>query len=261
MSSSMSSILWLSLVMFISPYSNLVSVSLYFCCRLWIFSTSFSSLPRAFSADFSSCFMFSPTVSSSSSTIFRFFSASSALSRPLLSSELPAELIQLLLIVVSHLDCGAEVLVQLLNGHLVVHAGGLDNLDSLEDVVSRLGGECELGDGGAEGVSGLLVLLLHEHDPPGKGGHVSLHFLELLLSLLQRLGGLGQLVVGLVEADLKGLDFLSIVSDVAVSLVGSGCGFLGGILESLDGCIEAISLAFKALHLLADGVHFQDLLV
>merc|ERR1719227_65309 len=47
----------------------------------------FQDLSRAFSADFSSCFMFSPTVSSSSSIPFRFFSASSALSRPLLSSD------------------------------------------------------------------------------------------------------------------------------------------------------------------------------
>merc|ERR1712048_796602 len=56
----------------------------------------------------------------------------------LLHSELPGELIQLLLIVMGHLDGGAEVLVQLLNGDLVVHAGGLHHLDSLEDIVGSL---------------------------------------------------------------------------------------------------------------------------
>merc|ERR1719229_933782 len=104
--------------------------------------------------------MFSPTVSSSSSMLFRFFSASSALSRPLqlglLNSELPAQLVQLLLVVHGHLDGGPQVLVQLLNGHLVVEAGVLNNLDSLQDLVSILGGDGELGDGVAEGVGGLL---------------------------------------------------------------------------------------------------------
>ena len=42
---------------------------------------SFSSLSTAFSADISSCFMFSPTSCSSSSIFFRFLSANSALSK------------------------------------------------------------------------------------------------------------------------------------------------------------------------------------
>merc|ERR1719244_2421879 len=99
--------------------------------------------------------MFSPTVSSSSSIPFKFFSASSALSSPLfrflklfhvltnclkfffdtlqvllsklgslksslqlrfLDSELPAEFIKLLLIVNGHLDCGSQILVELFKG-------------------------------------------------------------------------------------------------------------------------------------------------
>jgi hypothetical protein len=42
--------------------------------------------------------------------------------------------------------------------------------------------------------------------------------LEMLLLLLERLGGLEQLVVRLVESDLQLLDFLSIVADITVSL-------------------------------------------
>ena len=74
------------------------------------------------------------------------------------------------------------------------------------------------GDGVGEGLLRLLGLLLHEHDPPGEGGHVSLHLLVHLLLLLQRLRGLGQLVVGLVKSNLEVLHFLAIISDVAVSL-------------------------------------------
>merc|ERR1712098_1006649 len=74
-------------------------------------------------------------------------------------------------------------------------------------------------------VSGLeedLENLLHQHDPPGQGGHVTLHLLELLLSLLQGLCGLGQLVVGLVKSNLQGLDLLSIITDITVSLISTG---------------------------------------
>jgi hypothetical protein len=40
----------------------------------------------------------------------------------------------------------------------------------------------------------------------------------VLLLLLQGLGGLEQLVVGLVEANLQLLDFLSVVPDITISL-------------------------------------------
>merc|ERR1711935_761551 len=61
-----------------------------------------------------------------------------------LDSELPAQLIQLLLIVRGHLDSGPQVLVQLLDGDLVVQADILNNLDGLHDIVSSLGGQSEL---------------------------------------------------------------------------------------------------------------------
>merc|ERR1712177_62384 len=85
--------------------------------------------------------------------------------------------------------------------------------------------------------------------------NISLNFLELFLSLLQRFRGLGELVVGLVKSDLKRLDFLSVISDVAVGLLSASGGLLGGILEALNGGVETIGLGLQALHLLADGVH------
>merc|ERR1712228_177559 len=105
----------------------------------------------------------------------------------LLNSQLSAQLIKLLLIVNSHLDGRSEVLVKLLNGDLIVEAGVLNNLDSLEDLVSILGGDGKLGDSVAEGVSCLLVLLLHQHDSTGKSSNISLNLLVLLVSLLKRL--------------------------------------------------------------------------
>ena len=130
-------------------------------------------------------------------------------------------LVRLLLDVGGHLGGGPEVLVQLFDGHLVVEPdrGVLDHLDGLHDIVGGLGGLGELGDSAAEGLGRLLVLLLHQHDPLGEGGHVALHLVEHLLGLFQGLGGLGQLVVGLVVANLKLLDFLAIIMDVAVSLI------------------------------------------
>ena len=42
--------------------------------------------------------------------------------------------------------------------------------------------------------------------------------LELLLGLLDGVVGLGELVIGLIEADLKLLHFLAVVTDVTVIL-------------------------------------------
>merc|ERR1719400_1322824 len=179
----------------------------------------------------------------------------------LLDSELPAQLVQLLLIVRGHLDGGPQVLVQLLNGDLVVEAGVLNDLDGLQDVVGSLGGHGQLGDGGAELLGSLLVLLLHEHDPPGEGRDVALHLLELLLSLLEVLVGLGQLVVGLIKTNLELLDFLSVVTDVAVSLISPGRSFPGGLLEAGDGLVEPVRLGLERLHLLPDGVHGEAVLL
>jgi hypothetical protein len=60
-----------------------------------------------------------------------------------------------------------------------------------------------LGVGGGEGIGTLLVFT---------------DLLEMLLLLLEGLGGLEQLVVRLVESDLQLLDLLSIVADITVSL-------------------------------------------
>ena len=152
----------------------------------------------------------------------------------LLHAQLPAQLVQLLLVVRGHLGRLAQVVVQLLQRHLVVHALGLDDLDLLEDVVGLLGGDGQLGDGVGEGLLGLLGLLLHEHDAAGEGGNVRLHLLQVLLLLLQGLQSLVQLVVRLVELDLEAVHLLAIVTDVTVGLVGHAVRLLGLVLKPDD---------------------------
>merc|ERR1712050_429346 len=173
----------------------------------------------------------------------------SSLQLSFLHSELPAQLVQLLFVVRGHLDGCSQVLVQLLNGHLVVQAGVLHNLDGLHDIISSLGGDGQLGDSLAESLSRLLILLLHEHDPPGQSRHIALHFLELFLGLLKRLGGLGQFVIGLIESDFELLYFLAIISDIAVSLISSGHSFPSCLLETSDGGVKSVSLSLEGLHL------------
>ena len=54
----------------------------------------------------------------------------------------------------------------------------------------------------------------------------------MLLFLLQRLEGLVQLVVGLVELDLEAVHLLAIVTDVTVGLVGHTVRFFRLLLKS-----------------------------
>merc|ERR1719184_615867 len=85
-SSSSSSILRCSLLMFISAYSERESdcLSLIWICLIW--SWYFSSLLLAFSSDTSSCFWFSPICPSSSSILTTLVSAILTLSPARLSS-------------------------------------------------------------------------------------------------------------------------------------------------------------------------------
>merc|ERR1711862_624866 len=133
--------------------------------------------------------------------------------------------------------------------------GVLNNLDSLEDLVSVLGGDGKLGDGVAEVVSGLLVLFLHQHDYTGKSSNIRLNLLVLLVSLLKRLASLGQLVIGLIVVHLEVLDLLSQVSDVAVSLISTGTGLSGSLLKTSNGVVELLGLSLQRLHLLTNGIH------
>ena len=161
----------------------LPSADLNFCWMLKILSFNFSSLSTAFSADSSSCFIFSPTFHqyyvinhedcrvwltnwSSSSIPLSLDSASSARSIARFSSssctpsfllinilcdvvdflgkrlQSPAQLIQLLLVVWSHFCRLPQVLVQLLQGHLVVQALAFHNfhLQSLLKYFSSIWG-------------------------------------------------------------------------------------------------------------------------
>merc|ERR1711970_1609512 len=255
----MSSILWFSLVMFISPYSNLLSDLVLALQVVDLLNQLLLPLKGLLSGGLELLHVLTDSLQFLLDVLQVLLGQLGPLNSPLelslLHTQLPGELVKLLLVVGGHLDGGPQVLVQLLNGDLVVEASVLNNLDGLHDIVGGLGGEGKLGDGLAQLLGGLLVLLLHEHDPPGEGGDVALDLLELLLSLLEGLGGLGQLVVGLIDADLELLHFLAVVTDVAVSLVGPGGGLPGGLLETSNGVVETIGLALQRLHLLPNGIH------
>merc|ERR1712060_643898 len=120
----------------------------------------------------------------------QFSSLDRSLQLLLLNSQLPAQLVQLLLVVRRHLGRLSQVLVQLLKGDLVVHALTLHNLYFLQNVVGLLGGHGQLGDSVGQGGLSLLGLLLHQHDPPGEGGNVTLHLLVQLVLLLKLFVGL-----------------------------------------------------------------------
>merc|ERR1719297_651244 len=179
----------------------------------------------------------------------------------LLDSKFPGELVKLLLVVAGHLGGLPQVLVQLLNGDLVVHALALNNLDLLQDLIGLLGGQGKLGDGVGEVDLGLLGLLLHQHNSTAKSGNVGFHFFVHLVFLLKALISLVQFVCRLIEFDLKSMNFLSIISDVAFSLVENLVGFLGVFLELPDDGVELVSLVLQGLHLLPDGVHGVMLLM
>ena len=69
------------------------------------------------------------------------------------------------------------------------------------------------------------------HLPTGEGGNISLNLLQVLLLLFEGLQGLIQLVIGLVKLYLKAVDFLAVVSDVAVGLVSYSVGLLGRLFK------------------------------
>merc|ERR1712227_475989 len=185
----------------------------------------------------------------------KFSSVKTSLKLTLLDSKLSAQLIKLLFIVNSHLDGGSEVLVKLLKSDFIVEASVFNTLATLQDLVSILGGDGQLGDSVAKSVSSLLVLLLHQHDSTGEGSNIRLNLLVLLVSLLKRLRGLGELVIGLIISNLKILNRLSQISDVTISLVSTASCFSGGLLKRSNGGIELLCLSLQRLHLLTDGIH------
>merc|ERR1712198_302897 len=164
----MSSILWLSLVMFISPYSNLACDLVFVLKRKDFLNQFLFSLKSLLSGllkllhVLTNCLKF--FLNSLQVLLSKLGSLESSLQLRFLDSELPAEFIELLFIVNGHLDGCSQILVKFFKGDFIVHAGAFNNLDSLEDVVSSLGSESKLGDGGAKVVSGFLVFLLHQHD-------------------------------------------------------------------------------------------------
>merc|ERR1719347_94765 len=154
-----------------------------------------------------------------------------ALSGPLalvlLATQLPGQLIQLLLVVTGHLGGFSEGLVSILKLNLIHHGLVLKVLDPLQDAIGLLGSISQLGDGLGESAVSLLGLLFHQHDTPGESSNFLLSGLEILFLHLQGLQGLGQLVVGLIKVTLGSLDLLAQVPNVSLMLVVLGIGLLG----------------------------------
>merc|ERR1719268_128740 len=191
----MSSILWFSLVMFISPYSNLASVNFILDVinslvqlgdvHLSIFKSSLCDLILALKGEdlFNKLFFSLKSFLSRLLELlhvftnkFQFFfdpfqvllcklsSFKSSLQFSFLDSELPAKFIKLLLVVNGHLNCCSKILVELFNGDFIVHASTFNNLDSLENIVSILRGEGKLCHCVAKDFCRLFVLFLHQHN-------------------------------------------------------------------------------------------------
>ena len=123
----------------------------------------------------------------------------------------------------------------------------LNNLHLLQDIIGLLRGDGELGHGVGQGGLGLLGLLLHQHDPPGKSRNVGLHFPVTLVLLLVSQQSLVQLVQRLVELNLQPVHLLTEVPDVAVGLVGPSVGLLGLLLKVVDDGVETVGLRLERL--------------
>merc|ERR1711978_293215 len=170
-SSSSSSILRWSLVMFISAYSERESesFSLMFSCLIW--SWYFSSLLLAFSSEISSCFWFSPMADNSSylhhPLLSNLDSLLSSLELVLHHGEGSGKVVRLHLVIRCDPLGLLQVGLQGLNLHLVVHVLRFPVTSTLDDVVRLLGHEGKLHDGGGELLHGHGGLTLHQDNTPG----------------------------------------------------------------------------------------------
>merc|ERR1712156_911959 len=228
--------------MFISPYSYRASAILNRSISWRILSCNFSSLSCAFSAEISSCFMFSPTASNSSSTAFNLVAARSARSLALLSSSswTPHFL------VISSSFCSLSEAI------LVV---SLKVFDFFQNTISLLGSHSQFGDSFSQSSIGFFGFFLHQHDTSRQGTDIFLSGLVHFFLFFKSGQSLGQFVIGFIKINLISLDFLAQISDVAIILIASGIGFPSITFEFGDGGKETISLTLERLHLLPDSIH------
>merc|ERR1712210_129762 len=181
-SSSSSSILRGSLVMFISAYSDRESdsFSLMFSCLIW--SWYFSSLLLRdlqlllVLADCRQLILnlHNPLLSNLDPLL-------RALQLVLHHGQGPGKVVRLHLIVRCNPLCLLQVCLQSFNLHLVVHVLGLPVTGTLDDVVRLLGHEGELHHGGGQFLHGHGGLALHQDAAPRGCVHVVVLVLELLL--------------------------------------------------------------------------------
>merc|ERR1712029_313842 len=239
--------------MFISPYSYRASACLSLSMIWKILSFNFSSLSWAFSAEISSCFMFSPTVSNSCSPSFNFCSANSARSLALLSSSswTPNFLVNSS----SFCSLSLAILEVSLKLNFVPHGLVLKVFDFLQDTISFLGSHGQFGNGLSQIAVSLLGFLLHQHDSPGQGANFLLSVLESLFLLLKGSEGFDKLVIGLIKVTLVVLDLLAHVTNVTFISITLTIGLFGFSLEFGNGGHEIVSLRLERLHLFPNGIH------
>merc|ERR1712025_1453982 len=108
------------------------------------------------------------------------------------------------------------------------------DLDLLENLISLLGRKSKFGDSIGEVHFSLLGFLLHQHDSTTQSGNVGFNLLVHLVLLFIALISLVKFVKSLIKLNLKTMNFLSIISDVTLSLFKDSVGFFGLILKLLD---------------------------
>merc|ERR1719290_193817 len=172
-----------------------------------------------------------------------------------LDAKLSAQLVEFLFVVTSHLGSLSQILVKLLKSNLVVHALALNNLHFLQDIIGLFGRNSKLCDSVGKGDLSFLGLFLHQHDPTGQGRDVSLNLLVHFVLFLKAFISFVQFVSSLIKVNFKPMNFLSIISNITVSLVCQSIGLLGGIFKLLNDGIKSISFVLEGLHLLSDSIH------
>merc|ERR1712156_119019 len=246
--------------MFISPYSYRASAILNRSISWRILSCNLSSLSWAFSAEISSCFMFSPTASNSSSTAFNFDPANSARSTALLSSSswtphlrvisssfcsLSEAILVVSLKFLSASSISTSLFMDLFSKYLTFFKIPSASLEAIANLVTV----------SAKAVSAFFGFLLHQHDTSRQGTDIFLSGLVHFFLFFKSSQSLGQFVIGFIKIHLISLDFLAQIPDVAIILITSGIGFPGITFEFGDGGKETISLTLERLHLLPDSIH------
>merc|ERR1711892_730855 len=158
-----------------------------------------------------------------------------------LDSELSAQFIKFLFIIASHFGGLPKIFVQFLKCNFIVHTFAFNNFHFLQDIISLLRRNSQLSNSVGQSDLGFLGLFLHQHNSTAESSNVTLHLFVHFILFLKTLISLVKFVKGFIKLNFKSMHFLSIISDVTVSLISKSIRLLGSILKLLDDGIESIS--------------------